>query len=292
VTPTTGVDLWLRPLLFVALAALAFLPLERVVAAHARPRRRFATDVAFAVFGQLLVRVGLVFVVGWLLARLDDVAIDRSLSSYITADRGARAVLDVVVGLGLFELAGYGYHRLAHRVPCLWRLHEIHHSSETMDWLASFRQHPLEILLMTLAQNAPLVLLGIPLGAHAAVLALLKLATVFVHANLRVPEGPWTLVVATPRFHHRHHQLGGAVRNYASLFPFIDVLFGTYTRHSATTFGVPRALPGGFVALLVEPLRSRLPWGAASRAGEPAPPAPAGGRAPTAGACPPWPART
>ena len=251
-----GIDLWLRPLLFVALAALAFLPLERVAAAaHARPRRRFATDVAFAVFGQLLVRLGLVFVVGWLLARLDDVAIERALSSYITADRGARAVMDVVVGLALFELAGYGYHRLAHRVPLLWRLHEIHHSSETMDWLASFRQHPLEILLMTLAQNAPLVLLGIPLGAHAAVLALLKLATVFVHANIRVPEGPWTLVVATPRFHHRHHQLGGAVRNYASLFPFIDVVFGTYTREAATTFGVPRALPDGFVALLVEPLR-------------------------------------
>ncbi len=174
-------------------------------------------------------------------------------------------------------------------MPFLWRLHEIHHSSETMDWLASFRQHPLEILLMTLAQNAPLVLLGIPLGAHAAVLALLKLATVFVHANIRVPEGPWTLVVATPRFHHRHHQLGGAVRNYASLFPFIDVLFGTYTPKAATTFGVPRALPDGFVALLVEPLRGRRP---VSRAGESAPPVPAGARAPAAGASPPWPART
>ena len=198
-------------------------------------------------------------------------------------------MLDVVVGLALFELAGYGYHRLAHRVPCLWRLHEIHHSSETMDWLASFRQHPLEILLMTLAQNAPLVLLGIPLGAHAAVLALLKLATVFVHANIRIPEGPWSLLVATPRFHHRHHQLGGAVRNYASLFPFIDVVFGTHTRQPATAFGVPRALPDGFVALLLEPLRPRP---RVSRAGEPALPAPGAARAPAAGASPPWPART
>jgi len=290
VDATNGTDLWLRPLLFVGLAALAFVPLERVAAAHARPRRRFATDVAFAVSGQLLVRLGLVFVVGWLLARVDDIAIDQPLSAHVTGDRAARTVLDVVVGLALFELAGYAYHRLAHRVPCLWRLHEIHHSSETMDWLASFRQHPLEILLMTLAQNAPLVLLGIPLGAHAAVLALLKLATVFVHANIRIPDGPWTLAVATPRFHHRHHQLGGAVRNYASLFPFIDVVFGTYARQSATTFGVPRALPDGFLALLVEPLRPRT--AAASRAGESAPPVPAGECAPAAGVSPPWPART
>ena len=106
---------------------------------------------------------------------------------------------ETAVGLLLFELAGYAYHRLAHAVPALWRLHELHHSSETMDWLASFRQHPLEILLMTLAQNAPLVLLGVPLGAHATVLVGLKLATVFVHSNVRVPLGPLRFIVATPR---------------------------------------------------------------------------------------------
>jgi sterol desaturase/sphingolipid hydroxylase (fatty acid hydroxylase superfamily) len=257
-----GTELVARPLLFVALAALAFVPLERVAAAHARPRRRFAADVAFATVGQLMVRAGLVFVVGWLLARLDDVALDEPLLSHVTSDRTARAVLNLVAGLALFELAGYGYHRLAHRVPWLWRLHEVHHSSETMDWLASFRQHPLEILLMTLAQNAPLVLLGIPLGTHAVVLALLKLATVFVHANIRIPDGPWRLVIATPRFHHRHHQLGGAVRNFASLFPFIDVAFGTHSRDTSTTFGLPHELPDGFVALLLHPLRRRERLGA------------------------------
>ena len=61
-------------------------------------------------------------------------------------DRRARFVAEIAVGLLLFELGGYAYHRLAHAVPALWRLHEIHHSSETMDWLASFRQHPIEII--------------------------------------------------------------------------------------------------------------------------------------------------
>ena len=82
---------------------------------------------------------------------------------------------------------------------------------------------------MTLAQNAPLVLLGVPLGAHATVLVALKLATVFVHSNVRVPVGPLRFVVATPRFHHRHHQRGGAVANFASFLPLIDVLFGSYS---------------------------------------------------------------
>ena len=67
---------------------------------------------------------------------------------------------------------------------------------------ASFRQHPLEIMLVTLAQNAPLVLLGLPLGSHALVLLLLRLNTVFVHADLELPRGramQWlSEVVATP----------------------------------------------------------------------------------------------
>ena len=248
------VDLVARPLLFVALAALAFLPLEHLAAAHRERRRRFATDLAFATVGQVLVRAGLVLVVAGVLARLDGVAPDRPLLSGI-ADRRARFAAETVAGLLLFELAGYAYHRLAHAVPALWRLHEIHHSSETMDWLASFRQHPLEILLLTLAQNAPLVLLGVPLGAHATVLVVLKLATVFVHANLRVPLGPLRFLVATPRFHHRHHQRGGAVANFASFLPLIDVVFGSYSGASSRAFGIARKLPDGFVGLLLEPFR-------------------------------------
>jgi sterol desaturase/sphingolipid hydroxylase (fatty acid hydroxylase superfamily) len=249
-----GLDLLTRPLLFVLLAALAFLPLEHIAAAHPRRRRRFATDLAFATGGQVLVRVGLVFAAGLVLARLDSVGLDRPLLADI-GDPRARLAAEIAVGLLLFELGGYAYHRLAHAVPALWRLHEIHHSSETMDWLASFRQHPIEIVLLTLAQNAPLVLLGIPLGAHAAVLVGLKVATVFVHSNVRVPIGPLRFVVATPRFHHRHHQRDGAPANFASFLPLLDRLFGSYSDETADSFGVDRKLPDGFVGLLLAPFR-------------------------------------
>jgi sterol desaturase/sphingolipid hydroxylase (fatty acid hydroxylase superfamily) len=266
-----------RPLAFVALAALAFVPLEHVAAARPSRRRWFGADVAFATVGQIAVSAGLVLAVGVALAALDGLAVDRPLCARV-ADRRVRAVLEVAVGLVLFELGGYGYHRLAHRVPLLWRLHEVHHSSRQMDWLASFRQHPVETLLQTLAQNAPLVLLGVPLGAHAAVLAVLKLNTVFVHANVRVPAGPWELVFATPRFHHRHHQRAGAARNFSSLFPFVDRLFGTFSAETATAFGVPAATPETFAGLLARPFRfsdraaGAVPCGARQRGRSPSPP--------------------
>jgi sterol desaturase/sphingolipid hydroxylase (fatty acid hydroxylase superfamily) len=140
-----------------------------------------------------------------------------------------RVALELATGLLLLELGGYAYHRLAHALPCLWRLHALHHSAAQLDWLASFRQHPLELVLLTVVQNAPLVLLDVPLATHASVLLLLKLHTVFVHANIALPDAAWTRVIAAPRFHHRHHQRAGVARNYASLFPFIDRLFGTYS---------------------------------------------------------------
>jgi sterol desaturase/sphingolipid hydroxylase (fatty acid hydroxylase superfamily) len=253
---TIDIGVVTRPLLFVALAALAFIPLEHLAAAHAARRRRFATDLAFATVGQVATQLALVLATGLVLARLDAVALDRPLLAGI-GDRRARFVAEVVVGLLLFELGGYAYHRLAHAVPALWRLHEVHHSSETMDWLASFRQHPLEIVLVTLAQNAPLVLLGVPLGAHAAVLVGLKVATVFVHSNLHVPIGPLRFLVATPRFHHRHHQRGGAVANFAAFLPFIDRLFGSYSDEATARFGVERPLPDSFVGLLAAPWRGQ-----------------------------------
>jgi sterol desaturase/sphingolipid hydroxylase (fatty acid hydroxylase superfamily) len=249
-----GIDLLTRPLLFVALAALAFLPLEHIAAAHPRRRHLFATDLVFATAGQAMARAALLVATGLVLARLDAVGLDRPLMAGI-GDRRVRFAADVAVGLVLFELGGYAYHRLAHAVPSLWRLHQIHHSSETMDWLASFRQHPLEIVTMTLAQNAPLVLLGVPLGAHAAALVALKVATVFVHSNVRVPVGPLRLLVATPRFHHRHHQRGGAVANFASLLPVIDLLFGSYRDETADSFGLDHKLPGSFLGLLLAPFR-------------------------------------
>ena len=153
-----------------------------------RPRRDRLTDVGFATIGQLLTYLGIALVVGGLLTALDDVAREDPLLMGIEP-RALRTGLEIGFGLLVFELMSYAYHRAAHRVPWLWRLHSVHHSSERMDWLASFRQNPLEIVLMTLVQNAPLVLLGVPLGAHVMVLLLLRLNTVFVHANLRLPGG-------------------------------------------------------------------------------------------------------
>lgn len=246
-------DAIVRVLLFTALAGLAFAPLEHLLGRHrGAPRPGRLADLGFATFGSVLVQLGVATLVGGALAGLEGVSLEDPLLSGI-GSRTLRTALEVGVGLFVFELVGYAYHRLAHAVPWMWRLHEVHHSSERMDWLASFRQHPLEILLVTLAQNAPLVLLGLPLGSHALVLLVLRLGTVFVHADLQVPYGWWCELFATPRFHHRHHQRDGVPRNFSAVFPWLDRMFGTHDAAPAGPVGLPTPMPRSFLALLLLP---------------------------------------
>jgi sterol desaturase/sphingolipid hydroxylase (fatty acid hydroxylase superfamily) len=241
------------PLLYAALVAAVFVPLEAFAPLRRNARLRIAlrTDVLFATLGAVLTRGALFVLAGATLHATDALALEGPLADL-------PALVAIPLGLAYFELAGYAYHRLAHRSSFLFRFHAVHHSSTTMDWLAGFRQHPLEIAAMTLVQNLPLVLLGLPLGEHALVVLVLRLNTLFVHSNTRTPC--WLgWFVATPRFHHRHHDVEGHRANFATLFPWIDRMFGTFDRRDGERFGLeaaPRPEPG-FFALLVAPFRSR-----------------------------------
>lgn len=217
-------DIIVRPLLFAGLIALAFIPLEILAPLRPRGRTEWRTDVLYATAGAIATRAMLFVVAGAMLAFTEHAELRLGIVPPL-AD--VPSWIAVPFGLLVFELGGYLYHRLAHRVPLLWRLHAVHHSSTELDWLAGFRQHPLEIVLMTICQNLPLVVLGLPLGDQAMVVLLLKINTIFVHANVRTPAWltPW---IATPRFHHRHHDPDGNHTNFATLFPWIDRLFRTH----------------------------------------------------------------
>src|SRR5262245_2511613 len=42
------------------------------------------------------------------------------------------------------DLGNYLVHFLLHRYAALWEFHKVHHSSRTLDWLATFRSHIVE----------------------------------------------------------------------------------------------------------------------------------------------------
>ena len=127
------------------------------------------------------------------------------------------------------DLVQYWTHRAYHEVPLLWRLHAVHHSVKSMDWLAGSRQHFLELLITRTLVLAPIFVLGFSKDVIDTYIVIVGFQAVFNHANVRVNLGPLRYVVVTPNFHHWHHAQDDAAidRNYAAHFAFLDYLFGT-----------------------------------------------------------------
>ena len=155
------------------------------------------------------------------------------------------------------DLIGYASHRLFHRRP-LWRFHAIHHSPASVDWLASARVHPVNEIVSRLLQVVPLYLAGIDLRVLAGVVPFLGFYAIFEHANVSWDFGPLRYVIASPRFHRWHHtsDAEGLDRNFAGLFPWIDLLFGTFhmpAGREPERFGTGEAIPAGFAGQLAWP---------------------------------------
>ncbi|MEI6871137.1 MAG: sterol desaturase family protein [Verrucomicrobiota bacterium] len=150
----------------------------------------------------------------------------------------------------LVDLSGYWIHRLFH-TGHWWPFHSIHHSSESVDWLAAVRVHPVNELLDKIAQVTPVLLLGYNPTVTISFAPLLTLYAIYLHANLNWDNGPMRAFISSPVFHRWHHSNAPAARNknFAGLFPLWDILFKTYYMPKdlrPETFGIDEVLPDSY----------------------------------------------
>ena len=132
-----------------------------------------------------------------------------------------------LVGVLVYELMHYWYHRAAHAWNWLWRLgHQMHHSAETVDAFGAYYLHPIDASLFTTwAVIAFYPLLGLSPEAGAVAAAFLSFNAAFQHASLRTPR--WLgWLIQRPESHAVHHGRGIHRYNYADL-PLWDLVFGT-----------------------------------------------------------------
>ena len=123
----------------------------------------------------------------------------------------------------------YVMHRVFH-TRLGWDFHAAHHSPEVLDWMAMARFHPVNNLLAFALADVVVLLLGF---SPEALLLLVPFNTIYssmVHANLNWTFGPLHYVFASPVFHRWHHTspAEGGNKNFASTFPVLDLLFGTF----------------------------------------------------------------
>jgi sterol desaturase/sphingolipid hydroxylase (fatty acid hydroxylase superfamily) len=220
-------------------------------------RQGWLTDVAHFFFNHILVNIGTYIVAAFLYIFFRD-AISPALQ---LAVRSQPDVLQFAEAFFIAQIAFYAVHRLAHTVPWLWRFHVIHHSSVELDWLASARLHPVEMIVINIAVGIPLLLLGFTRETFGIYLVFSAILPILNHSNTKFQFPILDRIIATPNFHHWHHSndLVARDKNFSG-FPIIDLLFGTYyvpKDQMPKIYGVDEIIPQTYWQQLLYPFQSR-----------------------------------
>jgi sterol desaturase/sphingolipid hydroxylase (fatty acid hydroxylase superfamily) len=257
----------LRLGVWLLLLMVIFVPLERLFAVHPQKvfRKSFPADVGYYFLSSLLPKMLLIVPVACIAWGLHYV-VPRGLQSWVAGlSLSARVAAALIAG----EFGFYWGHRWTHKIPWLWRFHAIHHSAEEIDWLVNTRAHPFDIVFVRLCGLVPMYALGLaqPMRGQTVDLVPLLIMLVatlwgfFVHANLRWRLGWLGLLISTPAFHHWHHTNDEHIdKNFASMLPFLDQLFGTWympKKQWPAKYGINAPVAPGLPAQLLQPLLRR-----------------------------------
>jgi lathosterol oxidase len=271
--PFLGLDWFVLNLI---VYSAVFIPLERVFAK--RPdqsifRFGWRTDLAYFFFNSLLVQCTSFLTVKPAMV-LFDWAREPNLSAWISS---WPLVAQVFCVLLVADLTQYWIHRAFHRLPALWRFHAVHHSVETMDWLAGSRLHIVDAIVTRAATYVPVYVLGFSESAIVAYIGIVVVQATFIHANVRWEFRPIRWLLATPCFHHWHHsaEREATDKNFAVHLPCWDWLFGTYYLPDRwpKSYGLSPGsdVPPGFGRQLVFPFRRRVVASGTTPASSPSP---------------------
>jgi lathosterol oxidase len=257
--PFLGLDWFLLNLIGYS---AVFIPLERAFARDPRQtilRPAFFTDLAYFFVSTLLVQVTTLLTLKPAMVLFDGARPER-LAAGIAALPFA---VQVVLLLFVADLTQYWVHRAFHAVPWLWRFHAVHHSAQTMDWLAGSRLHLVDASATRAITYVPIYLLGFSEAALFAYVVWVVVQATFIHANVRFAFRPLRPLLATPAFHHWHHSAEPEAvdKNFAVHLPLLDRIFGTYYLPDRwpKAYGIAGGgdVPPGYLRQLVYPFRHR-----------------------------------
>ena len=258
-----------------AAALLLVAEFRRPLRRRVRPwLARVRTNVGLAAVAFLVIRLALVpAVVGvaaWAHAR------GIGLAKLLPVPGAVGAALAFL----LLDYTMYWWHRLNHRVPLLWRFHNVHHTDLDLDVTTAMRFHFGELLISVAVRSLQVVLAGAGPLLVLVYEIVLEAATEFHHSNLRLPsrlERVLNLLIVTPRMHGVHHSVlrRETDSNYSNVLSLWDRLHGTATLdvpQDAITIGVPAYRDPAeltLVGLLLMPFRRQRAWPEPEASAEP-----------------------
>ncbi len=246
---------WLGLLKNFALIAAVFVPLKLLFALDHKQsffREGWVTDILhfvlnapIAAFLNMAILAGVVT----LLSGLVPGGVTASVSAWPVWQQ-------LIVIILIADLAYYWAHRTVHRNGFLWRLHAIHHSSRKLDVLATFRSHPIDLVLTRGVSIILPLALGFDTAAIVLYVGIFHWHGLFVHSNTRLRFGWLEYIIATPAWHRWHHaDMGEASCNYAGQLAIYDLIFGSFRleRDHPERLGISDPVPASYPGQLIAP---------------------------------------
>ncbi|MDQ2092360.1 sterol desaturase family protein [Marimonas arenosa] len=214
--------------LFSLFAAVeAWVPRRR----RTQPRQtRWTTNWAITILNTLVLRA---LAIGLPLLAVG-AAIDAAANGWGLLNRIDGPVwLEITAAVLFFDFAIWAQHLITHKVPLLWRLHQVHHADRDIDVTTAIRFHPIEIALSMLLKIGLVYLIGPAALAIILFEIILNGTAMFNHANMKLPLwlDRWLrLVLVTPDMHRVHHSVQRHEHdsNYGFALSIWDRIFGTY----------------------------------------------------------------
>lgn len=241
--------------------ALVFIPMEKAFPAKTGQRvfrAKWFLDLCYF-FGQYLLWSALVLKILNFFGTWLDANISLSVRTFINAQPIWLQAIEVLV---LSDLLIYWGHRLQHKYDFLWRFHKVHHTAETLDWLAAHREHPIDSIYTVGLINLPALIFGFDLNTIAIIVAFRGLWAIYIHSNVRLPIGKLKMLIGSPELHHWHHDKERDRGNYANISPLMDILFGTYVcpPHEPVHYGIREQFPTTYMGQMLRPVLPARLW--------------------------------
>jgi sterol desaturase/sphingolipid hydroxylase (fatty acid hydroxylase superfamily) len=250
-----------------AFLVLALYPLELL----------FPAEKDQKLWGRFLNFCYMPFIIGFIYSTLpitntiatDLVLVTGGLPKFVTVPGNAGGVILTSLAFAvIWDTWQYWVHRLQHKCPLLWPTHEFHHSETAMNASTHARTHVLSHVLYAMLWLPMAAVLGSIAPHWIAAFLMFKLWGYVIHANIRLSFGWLTPIIAGPQFHRIHHSWRPEHidKNFATLFPWIDIVFGTYYRpardeYPETGLAIEKRV-GFFDQATIEPFRM---WRGVSR---------------------------
>ena len=251
-----GID-WL--ILAFLLSVFFFMTLEKLFPKYRNQvilRKEWGLDLFYFCFNHLALSAILLYA-NYHVTHFDW-AVNISFQQWV---QSLSVIVQVVAIIICADFVLYWEHRLFHEAKVLWPVHAVHHSVETMDWLAGSRGHFIQVFSERAMVLVPLYLLGADRAALDIYVSFAALQAILIHCNTNIKFGWLKYIFVTPQFHHWHHssEKPAIDTNYSAHLVLFDRLFGTYhmpNKHWPAEYGTTKKLPSTFLGQLWHPVKS------------------------------------